>query len=108
MAPAIVDQGAGIRHRIYRHVATSERTSNALGRAGGSGAISAVVDAFADRLFADPAVGKFFVGMGADTRAGFTQKNKNLVCNVTGGPCQIISRPAKTVHAGLGMANGPA
>lgn len=72
-------------------------------RLGGYGAISAVVDAFADRLFADPTVGKFFVGMGADTRASFKQKNKNLVCNVTGGPCQVISRSAKTVHAGLGI-----
>ena len=54
-------------------------------------------------LFADPSVGKFFVGMSADTRASFKQKNKNLVCNVTGGPCQVISRTAKTAHAGLGI-----
>ena len=41
--------------------------------------------------------------MGDDTKQGFRQKNKNLVCNVTGGPCKIISRPAKTVHGGLGI-----
>lgn len=72
-------------------------------RLGGYEAISAVVDDFAARLFADPKVGKFFVGMGTDTREGFRQKNKNLVCAVTGGPCKVISRPAKTVHAGLGI-----
>ena len=40
--------------------------------------ISAVVDDFADRLFADPKIGKYFVGMGTDTRDMFKQKNKNL------------------------------
>jgi len=74
-------------------------------RLGSYNGISAVVDEFADRLFADPKVGKFFVGMGTDTREMFKQKNKNLVCNVTGGPCKVISRPAKTVHAGLGITD---
>ena len=41
--------------------------------------------------------------MGTDTRKSFIQKNTNLVCNVTGGPCKIISRDAKTVHSGLGI-----
>ena len=41
--------------------------------------------------------------MGTDTRKSFIQKNINLICNVTGGPCKIISRNAKTVHAGLGI-----
>ena len=71
----------------------------------GYNGISAVVDDFADRLFADPKIGKYFVGMGTDTREMFKQKNKNLVCNVTGGPCKVISRPAKTVHAGLGITD---
>ncbi len=72
-------------------------------RLGGYEAISAVVNDFASKLFTDPQVGPFFKGMGTDTRKSFIQKNINLVCNVTGGPCKIISRPAKTVHAGLGI-----
>ena len=72
-------------------------------RLGGYEAISAVVDDFAAKLFDDPVVGKRFFGMGDDTRAGFRQKNKNLVCNVTGGPCQVISRPADVVHGGMGI-----
>jgi hemoglobin len=72
-------------------------------RLGGYNAISAVVEDFAPKLFKDPQVGRFFVGMSTDSRSGFKQKNKNLICNVTGGPCQIISRPAKTAHAGLGI-----
>ena len=72
-------------------------------RLGGYDAVSAVVDDFAAKLFVDEQVGKFFVGMGTDTREQFRQKNKNLVCNVTGGPCKIISRSAKVVHGGLGI-----
>ena len=72
-------------------------------RLGGYGAISAVVNDFAGKLFTDPEVGPFFKVMGTDTRKSFIQKNINLVCNVTGGPCKVISRDAKTVHAGLGI-----
>lgn len=75
-------------------------------RLGGYNAISAVVDDFAPKLFGDPKISRFFVGMSTDTKESFKQKNKNLVCNVTGGPCQIISRPAKTAHAGLGISEG--
>lgn len=74
-------------------------------RLGGYNGISPVVDDFEDRLFVDPTVGKYFVGMGTDTRETFKQKTTNLVCNVTGGPCKVISRSAKTTHAGLGITN---
>ncbi len=70
-------------------------------RLGGYDAISAVVDDFAAKLFTDPVVGKRFFGMSDDSRKGFRQKNKNLVCKVTGGPCKIISRPAAVTHGGL-------
>ena len=72
-------------------------------RLGGYEAISAVANDFAEKLFIDPQVGPFFKGMGTDTRQSFIQKNINLICNVTGGPCKIISRNAKTVHTGLGI-----
>ena len=72
-------------------------------RLGGYNAISAVVEDFAPKLFNDPKIGRFFVGMSTDTKEQFKQKNKNLICNVTGGPCKVISRPAKTAHAGLGI-----
>ncbi len=72
-------------------------------RLGGYDAISAVVDDFAGKLFIDPVVGARFFGMSRDSREGFRQKNKNLVCKVTGGPCKIISRSAATTHGGLGI-----
>ncbi len=72
-------------------------------RLGGYDAISAVVDDFAAKLFDDPVVGARFFGMSDDSREGFRQKNKNLVCIVTGGPCKVISRPAAVTHGGLGI-----
>jgi hemoglobin len=75
-------------------------------RLGGYDAISAVVEEFANRLFTDPKIKHFFRGMGTDTKEMFKQKNKNLLSAVTGGPAKIISRPAKTVHAGLNITQG--
>ncbi len=72
-------------------------------RLGGYDAVSAVVDDFAAKLFDDPVVGARFFGMSDDSREGFRQKNKNLVCAATGGPCKIISRSAATTHGGLGI-----
>ena len=70
-------------------------------RLGGYDAIAAVVDDFAPKLFADPVVGRRFFGMSDDSRQGFRQKNKNLICKVTGGPCKVISRSAAVTHGGL-------
>ena len=75
-------------------------------RLGGYDAISAVVEDFAERLFTDPKIKQFFRGMSTDTRESFKQKNKNLLTNVTGGPAIVISRPAKTAHAGLNITTG--
>jgi hemoglobin len=73
-------------------------------RLGGYDAISAVVDDFVDRLFADTVIGtRFTRGMGTETRMQFRQKNKNLVCNLAGGPCDIISRAPDAAHQGLGI-----
>ncbi len=72
-------------------------------RLGGYDGVSAVVDDFAGKLFSDPVVGARFFGMSDDSREGFRQKNKNLVCKVTGGPCKIISRSAAKTHGGLGI-----
>lgn len=72
-------------------------------RLDGYDAIAAVVDDFAPKLFADSVVGKRFFGMSDDSREGFRQKNKNLICRVTGGPCKVISRSAAVTHGGLGI-----
>ncbi len=84
-------------------VAESVMEKSLYERLGGYEAVSAVIDDFAPKLFDDPVVGARFFGMSDDSREGFRQKNKNLVCAATGGPCQIISRSAATTHDGLGI-----
>ena len=43
--------------------------------------------------------------MGTDTRNQLRQKNKNLLCHNTGGPCKKINRPLKLAHEGLGLTD---
>lgn len=74
-------------------------------RLGGYDAISAVVDEFLERVWDDPTVGRFFIGMGTDTRNQLRQKNKNLLCFNTGGPCKKINRPLNVTHKGLGITD---
>jgi len=74
-------------------------------RLGGYDAISAVVDVFLIKVWEDPVVGRYFVGMGTDTRNQLRQKNKNLMCANTGGPCKKINRPLAEAHVGLGVTD---
>ncbi|MDH5575717.1 MAG: group 1 truncated hemoglobin [Nitrospirota bacterium] len=74
-------------------------------RLGGYDAISAVVDVFLTKVWEDPVVGRYFVGMGTDTRNQLRQKNKNLMCTNTGGPCKKINRPLDVAHVGLGITD---
>ncbi len=74
-------------------------------RLGGYDAISGVVDVFLTKIWEDPVVGRFFVGMGTDTRNLLSQKNKNLLCANTGGPCKKINRPLAEAHVGLGITD---
>jgi hemoglobin len=74
-------------------------------RLGGYDAISAVVDVFLVKIWEDPVVGRFFVGMGTDTRNLLRQKNKNLLCFNTGGPCKKINRPLGEAHVGLNITD---
>ncbi|GJL55920.1 MAG: hypothetical protein NPIRA02_30520 [Nitrospirales bacterium] len=74
-------------------------------RLGGYDAISAVVDVFLEKIWDDPIVGRYFIGMGTDTRNQLRQKNKNLLCFNTGGPCKKINRPLQTTHEGLGITD---
>jgi hemoglobin len=74
-------------------------------RLGGYDAISGIVDSFLTKVWDDPVVGRFFVGMGTDTRNQLRQKNKNLMCANTGGPCNKINRPLEIAHAGLNITD---
>jgi len=74
-------------------------------RMGGYDVISNVIDDFLTKSWADPRIAHFFIGMGTDTRNRLRQKNKNLMCFTTGGPCRVINRPLEVVHVGLGITD---
>jgi hemoglobin len=70
-------------------------------RLGGYDAISAVVNEFANRLFADKKIERFFGTLSNDTREKFKQHNTSLVCAATGGPCTYLGRSMTTSHQGM-------
>ena len=72
-------------------------------RLGGYDAISAVVSEFADRLFADKKLDRFFGTLSTDTQEKFKQFNTTLVCAATGGPCTYLGRSMTTAHEGMGV-----
>jgi len=84
---------------------TSVDKSSLYARMGGYDIISNVIDDFLTKSWADPRISRFFVGMGTDTRNRLRQKNKNLMCFTTGGPCRVINRPLEVVHVGLGITD---
>lgn len=88
---------------IFPNVIRGEEPASLYERLGGYDAISNIIDGFLQRMFADPQVGRYFVGMGTDTRERLRQKNKLLMCKNTGGPCKIINRDMKRTHEGLSI-----
>lgn len=92
---------AGIGH----HLVQAAEQQTLYERLGGYDAISRIVDEFLKKMWVDPQVGRYFVGMGTDTRNQLRQKNKLLMCKNTGGPCKIISRDLKLAHGGLGITD---
>ena len=74
-------------------------------RLGGYDAISAVVNEFANRLFADKKLDRFFGALSTDSQEKFKQFNTTLVCAATGGPCTYLGRSMTTAHEGMGVDN---
>ena len=72
-------------------------------RLGGYDAISAVVNEFANRLFADKKLAPFFGSLSTDSQIKFKQFNTTLVCAATGGPCTYLGRSMTTAHQGMGV-----
>ncbi len=69
----------------------------ALGETSG---ITALVNDFVDRLFADPQIGKFF----KNTKpANLKEQLRDQVCFLSGGPCKYEGDTMKAVHADLAI-----
>ena len=80
-----------------------EKAPSLYKRLGGYDAIAAVTDDFIPRLAGDPKLGRFFVGVSADSQKRIRQLVVDQLCEATGGPCFYIGRSMKTSHAGLGI-----
>ena len=62
--------------------------------------ITALMNDFVDRLFADPAIGRFF----KDTKpANLKEQLRDQVCFLSGGPCKYEGDSMKAVHADMGV-----
>jgi hemoglobin len=72
-------------------------------RLGGYDAIAAVTDDFIERLASDKQLGRFLVGLSADSQKKLRQHVVNQLCEATGGPCIYTGRTMKVSHAGLGI-----
>lgn len=97
--------GVGYGGWMQPHLAQAAEQQSLYERLGGYDTISEIIDEFLKKMFADPQVGRYFIGMGTDTREQLRQKNKLLMCKNTGGPCKIINRDMKLAHGGLGITD---
>jgi len=97
--------GVGYGGWMQPHLAQAAEQQSLYERLGGYDTISKIIDEFLKKMFADPQVGRYFIGMGTDTREQLRQKNKLLMCKNTGGPCKIINRDMKLAHGGLGITD---
>lgn len=72
-------------------------------RMGGYDVLARVLDDFLMQLGKDPAFKRFGGGRSMDSLHRTRQLVLDLLCNMTGGPCDYIGRDMKTAHAGLGI-----
>jgi hemoglobin len=64
--------------------------------------ISAIAEEYLRTLRADPAFARF-KGRGADSLRRAKQMLKDLLCEMSGGPCSYPGRDMKTAHGGLAI-----
>ena len=72
-------------------------------RLGGIDAITAVVQAYAERAGKDDRIGQKFARTDLNR---LTKEFVDQVCEVTGGPCTYTGRSMKQAHTNMGVTNG--
>ena len=72
---------------------------NKLGRYEG---IAKIVDSSAAIIFADPVIGKYFIGLGTNSQQRLRQLLIDQFCQAAGGPCVYTGRTMKLSHSGIG------
>ncbi len=77
-------------------------------RLGGYNAIAAVIDDSAGNIFADPLIGKYFIGLSTNSKQRLRELLIAQFCQAAGGPCVYTGRTMKLSHSGIGggLTNG--
>jgi hemoglobin len=70
-------------------------------RLGGYNAIAKVIDTSTSLVFADPKIGKYFIGLGTNSQLRLRQLLVDQFCQATGGPCVYTGRSMKLSHSGM-------
>lgn len=92
--------GAAFTWRTAAAQASATADSSLYVALGEKAGITALMNDFVERLFADPAIGKFF----KDTKpANLKEQLRDQVCYLSGGPCKYEGDTMKAVHADLGI-----
>jgi hemoglobin len=69
-------------------------------RLGGQQVIAGITDDFVAGVLADRQLARFFPG---PIHPGLRERVIELLCQITGGPCEYRGRDMKTAHSGLGI-----
>ena len=74
---------------------------------GGYNGIAKVIDDSAAIIFADPEIGKYFIGLGTHSKLRVRQLLVDQFCQAAGGPCVYTGRTMKLSHSGMngGLSN---
>jgi len=69
--------------------------------------IAKVIDDSATFIFADPVIGKYFIGLGTNSKQRLRQLLVDQFCQAAGGPCVYTGRTMKLSHSGMdgGLSN---
>lgn len=81
---------------------SSGKKKSLYNRLGGYNAIAAVIDNSAQRIFNDPLIGKYFIGLSTNSKQRLRQLLIDQFCQATGGPCIYTGRSMKLSHSGIG------
>jgi hemoglobin len=68
---------------------------------GGYNGIAKVIDDSAAIIFADPQIGKYFIGLGTNSKQKLRQLLVDQFCQAAGGPCVYTGRTMTLSHSGM-------
>jgi hemoglobin len=82
-------------------IAQARPTTSLYTRLGGYNAIANVIDTSTSLVFADPKIGKYFIGLGTNSQKRLRQLLVDQFCQAAGGPCVYTGRTMTLSHSGM-------